>query len=157
MPRAGRNRLTTLDLDLVVDDHDDDHHRARTSRSRSRSTCTSLGVTGEQVPLDKLTDLTVTMPSPPGWTKYTNPNFSPGTEIIAKNNTYPTAMLVVFKLTGNFDVAEAIKHANVDAEMNKSFTKLNASNDDFNGFPSAMIEGSYDGADGSGCTPTTAS
>jgi hypothetical protein len=107
-----------------------------------------LGVTGEQVPLDKLTDLTVTLPKPPGWTKYANPNFSPGTEIIAKNNTYPTAMVVVLRLTGNFDVAEALKHASVDAEMNKSFTKLNSSNETFNGFPSAMIEGSYDAADG---------
>ena len=107
-----------------------------------------LGVTGEQVPLDKLTDLAVTLPKPPGWTKYANPNFSPGTTMIAKNNIYPTAMVVVLKLTGNFDVAEALKHASVDAEMNKSFTKLNSSNDTFDGFPSAMIEGSYDGADG---------
>lgn len=107
-----------------------------------------LGVTGEQVPLDKLTDLTVTLPKPPGWTKYANPNFSPGTEMIAKNNTYPTAMVVVLRLTGNFDVAEALKHASVDAEMNQNFTKLNSSNDTFDGFPSAMIEGSYDGADG---------
>jgi len=103
-----------------------------------------LGVTGEQVPLDKLTDLTVTLPKPPGWTKYSNPNFSPGTEMIAKNNTYPTAMVVVLKLTGNFDVAEALKHASVDAEMNQNFTKLNSSNEPFNGFPSSMIEGSYD-------------
>jgi len=103
-----------------------------------------LGVTGEQVPLDKLTDLTVTLPKPPGWTKYANPNFSPGTEMIAKNNTYPTAMVVVLRLTGNFDVAEALKHASVDAEMNQNFTKLNSSNDTFDGFPSAMIEGSYD-------------
>lgn len=107
-----------------------------------------LGVTGEQVPLDKLTDLTVTLPKPPGWTKYQNPNFSPGTEMIAKNNTYPTAMVVVLRLTGNFDVAEALTHANVDAEKSKNFTKLNASNDNFDGFPSAMIEGSYDAADG---------
>ena len=103
-----------------------------------------LGVTGEQVPLDKLTDLTVTLPKPPGWTKYANPNFSPGTEMIAKYNTYPTAMVVVLRLTGNFDVAEALKHASVDAEMNQNFTKLNSSNDTFDGFPSAMIEGSYD-------------
>jgi len=103
-----------------------------------------LGVTGEQVPLDKLTDLTVTLPKPTGWTKYANPNFSPGTTMIAKNNTYPTAMVVVLKLTGNFDVAEALKHASVDAEMNQNFTKLNSSNDTFDGFPSAMIEGSYD-------------
>ncbi|MGY4712431.1 LpqN/LpqT family lipoprotein [Mycolicibacterium sp. CBM1] len=102
-----------------------------------------VGVTGEQIPLDKLTDITVTLPRPKGWTKYANSNFSPGTEVIAKNNTYPTAMVIVFKLSGNFDVGEALKHAAVDAEMSQNFTKLNASDDDFDGFPSSMIEGSY--------------
>ena len=103
-----------------------------------------VGVTGEQIPLDKLTDITVTLPKPPGWTNYTNSNFSPGTEVIAKNNTYPTAMVIVFKLSGNFDVREALKHASADAEMSKNFTKLGASSNDFDGFPSSMIEGSYD-------------
>ena len=42
-----------------------------------------VGVTGEQIPLDKLTDIAVTLPRPPGWTKYNNSNFSPGTEVIA--------------------------------------------------------------------------
>lgn len=103
-----------------------------------------VGVTGQQVPLDKLTDLTVTLPRPPGWTKYSNPNFSPGTEAIAKNNTYPTAMVMVFKLDGNFDVSAALAHADDDAELSKNFTRLNYSNDDFGGFPSSMVEGSYD-------------
>ncbi len=105
---------------------------------------TSVGVTGQQVPLDKLTDITVTLPAPPGWTKYSNPNFSPGTVAIAKNNTYPTAMVMVFKLDGNFDVAEALKHASADAELSQNFTKLNFSDKDFMGFPSSMIEGTYD-------------
>jgi hypothetical protein len=50
----------------------------------------------------------------------------------------------VFKLDGNFDVAEALTHADDDAEMTKNFKRLNDSDADFNGFPSAMIEGSYD-------------
>ena len=103
-----------------------------------------VGVTGEQVPLDKLTDLTVTLPRLPGWTKYKNSNFSPGTEVIAKNNTYPTAMVMVFRLNGNFDVREALKHASADAEISQNFKKLNYSDADFDGFPSSMIEGSYD-------------
>ncbi len=104
----------------------------------------SVGVTGEQVPLDKLTDLTVTLPRLPGWTRYSNSNFSPGTEVIAKNNTYPTAMVMVFRLNGNFDVREALKHASADAEISQNFKKLNSSDADFDGFPSSMIEGSYD-------------
>ena len=102
-----------------------------------------VGVTGLQVPLDKLTDLTVTLPRPPGWTKYSNSNFSPGTESIAKNNTYPTALVMVFKLDGNFDVPAAMKHANDDAQLATGFVKLNSSEDDFMGFPSSMVEGSY--------------
>lgn len=104
----------------------------------------SMGVTGQQVPLNKLTDLTVKLPRPAGWTTYANPNFSPGTEAIARDNSYPTAMVMVFALDGNFDVPAALEHADADAELSKDFTRLNYSKDDFMGFPSSMIEGSYD-------------
>ncbi len=107
----------------------------------------SIGVTGQQIALDKLTDLTVTLPRPAGWSTYANPNFSPGTEAIAKGNNYPMAMVLVFALDGNFDVTAALKHADASAELSKNFTKLNSSADDFGGFPSSMIEGSYDLAD----------
>jgi hypothetical protein len=102
------------------------------------------GVTGEPVAPQKLTDLTVTMPQPKGWTQYNNPNFAPGTQVIAKNDTYPTAMVIVLKLTGNFDVGAAIQHGYADAEMSQNFKRLNASTDNWHGFPSSMIEGSYD-------------
>jgi hypothetical protein len=101
-------------------------------------------VTGAPVGPDKLTDLTVTVPSPPGWKPYFNPNLSPGTRTIAKGDTYPTAMLLVFTLDGNFDIAEALKHANGDALLSKDFKQLNASTANFRGFPSSMIEGTYD-------------
>jgi hypothetical protein len=102
------------------------------------------GVTGDPIAADKLTDLTVTMPRPKGWQKYTNPSLAPGTQVIAKGDTYPTAMLMVFKLSGDFDVNEAIKHGYADAELSQNFTRLNASTDNWHGFPSSMIEGSYD-------------
>lgn len=104
----------------------------------------SAGVTGQQIALDKLTDLTVTLPRPAGWTTYKNPNFSPGTEAIAKNNNYPTALLMVFKLDGNFDVPAALEHADGSAKISKNFAELNSSSADFKGFPSSMIEGTYD-------------
>ncbi len=104
----------------------------------------NAGVTGAPVAPDKLTDLTVTMPQPPGWKPYFNTNLAPGTRTIAKGDTYPTAMLLVFQLEGNFDVAEAMKHANGDALMSENFKQLNASTANFRGFPSSMIEGSYD-------------
>jgi len=102
------------------------------------------GVAGQTVPPDKLTDLTVSFPTPEGWQPYFNTNFAPGTRVIARGDTYPIAMLVVLKLTGQFDPREAVKHGYVDAEMSQNFKRLNASMDDFKGFPSAMIEGSYD-------------
>jgi hypothetical protein len=105
----------------------------------------SAGVVGQPVAPDKLTDLIVTMPSPKGWEQYSNPRFAPGTRVIAKGDTYPTAMLMVFQLSGgDFDAKKAIEHGNADAELSQNFTKLNASLDNFKGFPSSMIEGSYD-------------
>ena len=54
-------------------------------------------------------------------------------------------MLMVFQLTGgDFDVKRPSKHANADAELSQNFKQLNASTDDFQGFPSSMIEGTYD-------------
>ncbi|MCW2553123.1 MAG: hypothetical protein JWR13_770 [Mycobacterium sp.] len=103
-----------------------------------------IGITGAPVAPDKLTDLTVTVPEPPGWKPYFNPNLAPGTRTIAKGDTYPTAMLLVFQLDGNFDTKEALKHANGDAELSENFKQLNASTDNFRGFPSSMIEGTYD-------------
>jgi hypothetical protein len=104
----------------------------------------NIGVTGAPVAPDKLTDLTVVVPSPPGWKPYVNANLSPGTRTIARGDTYPTAMLLVFQLDGNFDPTEALKHADGDAKLSKDFKQLNASADNFRGFPSAMIEGTYD-------------
>jgi Probable lipoprotein LpqN len=103
------------------------------------------GVQGQPVAPDRLTDLTVTMPSPKGWEQYSNPSLAPGTRMIAKGDTYPTAMLMVFQLAGgDFDPAKAIQHGNADAQATENFKELNSSMDNFKGFPSSMIEGSYD-------------
>jgi hypothetical protein len=104
----------------------------------------AAGVNGLPVAPDRLTDLTVSMPTPAGWHDYTNPNMVAGTRTIAKGDTYPTAMLLVFQLSGDFDVNEALKHADADAELSQNFKKLDGSTDNFRGFPSSMIEGSYD-------------
>src|SRR6202021_2241042 len=42
----------------------------------------SSGVSGEPVAPDKLTDLTVSIPTPPGWHKADKPNIPPTTEAI---------------------------------------------------------------------------
>ena len=102
------------------------------------------GVSGEPVAPHTLTDLTVSIPTPAGWTKPTDAHVAPTTEVIAKGGSYPKAMLMVFRLTGNFDPAEAIKHGYADAELAQNFRRLDASLAPFHNFASAMIQGSYD-------------
>ena len=104
----------------------------------------SSGITGEAVAPDKLADLTVSIPTPPGWEKVEKPNMPPTTETIAKDGKLPTAMLLVLKLNGDFDPAELVKHGNADATLAENFKQLDQSGANFNGFPSSMIEGSYD-------------
>ena len=102
-------------------------------------------MTGVPVAPNALTDLTVSIPTPPGWAPVNNPKLPPTTEVISKGGKYPVAMLTVFKLQGaDFNAAEVVKHANADAQLVPNFTQLDASTADFNGFPSAMIQGSYD-------------
>jgi hypothetical protein len=102
------------------------------------------GVSGEPVAPDKLTDLTVSIPTPPGWEKVDKPNIAPTTETIAKAGKLPTAMLMVFKLDGDFDAADLVKHGNADSTLADNFKLLDQSGANFHGFPSSMIEGSYD-------------
>jgi len=101
-----------------------------------------IGVTGEPVTPNTLTDLTVSIPTPPGWVPHGDPKATPNAVMIAKGDKYPAAMLVVFRLRGDFNPADAIKHANADLPEN--FHQLDASTADFNGFPSSMVQGSYD-------------
>jgi hypothetical protein len=102
------------------------------------------GVTGRTVAPEKLPDLTVSIPTPPGWQPYPGTQFEPGTRVIAKGDTYPIAMLLAIELTGQFDPAEAITHGDDDARLSENFKELNASQENWRGMPSAMIEGTYD-------------
>lgn len=103
-----------------------------------------IGVTGHQVAPGSLPDLTVSIPTPPGWSPFTSPKIAKETVIISKGGKYPTARLVVFKLVGDFDPAQVIKHGNDDAQLFENFKQLDASAANYNGFPSSMIQGSYD-------------
>lgn len=104
------------------------------------------GVIGEPMTPDTLTGITVTLPIPQGWQKVEDPNLRDTYEVLRKpvdTGYQPTAMVIVMRLVGDFDVAEAMTHANTDAEMSEAWTGLNASTEDFDGQPSSMIEGSY--------------
>ncbi|MCW2664233.1 MAG: hypothetical protein JWP83_5385 [Mycobacterium sp.] len=104
----------------------------------------NIGVNGQQVAPGSVPDLNVSIPTPPGWSPFSNPNIAKETEIISRGGKYPTARLVVFKLRGDFDPAQVIKHGNDDAQLFENFKQLDASTANYNGFPSSMIQGSYD-------------
>jgi len=104
----------------------------------------NIGVNGQQVAPGSLPDLNVSIPTPPGWSPFSSPNIAKETVIISRDGKYPTARLVVFKLRGDFDPAQVIKHGNDDAELFENFKQLDASTDNYSGFPSSMIQGSYD-------------
>jgi hypothetical protein len=103
----------------------------------------SNGISGSPVEPSTLTDLTASIPTPPGWQRINRQNIPPTTELIAGADAFPNAMLVVFKLGGDFDAAELVKHGNDDARLAQNFKQLESSNADFHGFPSSMVEGSY--------------
>lgn len=103
-----------------------------------------IGVGQQPVAPDTLTDLTVSMPTPPGWAKYSSPAIPPTSEVITKDGPYPNAMLIVVKLYGEFDPREVVKHGNADAVLAQNFKQLDASDADFHGFPSSMMQSSYD-------------
>jgi hypothetical protein len=103
----------------------------------------SNGVSGSPVEPGTLTDMTVSIPTPPGWQRINRPNIPTTTELIARADAFPNAMLIVFKLGGDFDATEVVKHGNDDARLAENFKQLESSSADFHGFPSSMIEGSY--------------
>jgi hypothetical protein len=103
----------------------------------------SNGVSGSPVAPDQVPELTISLPIPAGWQKVNRVNIPQTTELIAKADSFPNAMLIVFKLGGEFDPKELVKHGNDDARLAQNFRQLESSNADFHGFPSSMIEGSY--------------
>lgn len=60
------------------------------------------------------------------------------------NSVYTSnAQLVVYRLIGDFDPAEAITHGYIDSQKLLAWQTTNASMANFDGFPSSIIEGTY--------------
>ena len=91
--------------------------------------------------------LNIVLPLPAGWTKVPDPNVPDAFAVIADRTSTdlytPNAQVVVYKLVGNFDPKEAISHGYVDSQQQLGWRTTDMSLADFNGFPSAFIEGSY--------------
>ncbi|MGV0625175.1 LpqN/LpqT family lipoprotein [Mycolicibacter minnesotensis] len=93
----------------------------------------------------------ITVPMPTGWTHVPDPNVPDAFVVIADRrggSLYtPNAQVVVYRLNGQFDPKAAITHGFIDSQTLMAWQTTNASLDDFNGFPSAVIEGTYRDAD----------
>ncbi|KLO28671.1 LpqN/LpqT family lipoprotein [Mycobacterium haemophilum] len=91
--------------------------------------------------------LDITLPVPTRWTQVPDPNVPDAFAVIADrlgNSLYTSnAQVVVYQLVGNFDPKEAITHGFVDAQQLFAWQTTNASQADFEGFPSSIIEGTY--------------
>ncbi|MUL82940.1 MULTISPECIES: LpqN/LpqT family lipoprotein [unclassified Mycolicibacterium] len=91
--------------------------------------------------------LSIVLPLPSGWTKVPDPNVPDAFAVIADRTSTdlytPNAQVVVYKLVGNFDPAEAISHGYVDTQQSQNWRPTDMAMGDFNGFPAAFIEGSY--------------
>ncbi|KAA1249003.1 hypothetical protein F0Q45_17565 [Mycobacterium simiae] len=92
--------------------------------------------------------LDIVLPMPPRWTPVPDPNVPDAFAVIADrvggSSIYTSnAQVVVYKLVGNFDPAEAITHSFADSQQLLAWQTTNASMASFNGFPSAIIEGTY--------------
>lgn len=98
----------------------------------------------EQVAPDSLPDLTVSIPTPKGWSARKNPKLPTLTEVIGKGERYPSAILTVLRLNGDVNAADVIKYGINDAGPAKNFRVLDSSTADFHGFPSGMVQGSHD-------------
>jgi hypothetical protein len=93
------------------------------------------------------TALNIVLPMPVGWSQVPDPNVPDAFAVIADRNSgdlyTPNAQVVVYKLVGDFDPREAISHGLVDSQQLPGWRSIDASLAEFNGFPSAFIEGSY--------------
>ncbi|OBK48031.1 LpqN/LpqT family lipoprotein [Mycobacterium kubicae] len=92
--------------------------------------------------------LDITLPVPPRWTQVPDPNVPDAFVVIADrvggNSIYTSnAQIVVYKLVGDFDPAEAISHGYVDSQQLLGWQTTNASMANLGNFPSSVIEGTY--------------
>lgn len=101
----------------------------------------TIGVTGAPAPVAGTNGLTVTVPIPAGWNRYTDPIFGTGVDYVSRGDTTnPSVQLMAIKLDGDFDPRDALRHATTDA-LPPGTTDAVESFDDYQGFPSMMAQG----------------
>jgi Probable lipoprotein LpqN len=92
--------------------------------------------------------LNIVLPVPPGWSQVPDPNVPDAFAVLADrvggDGIYTSnAQVIVYKLVGEFDPKEAITHGYIDSQQLPAWRTTDASLADFDGMPSARIEGTY--------------
>ncbi len=106
------------------------------------------GVTMEPQKAAGFTALNIVLPVPAGWSLVPDPNVPDAFTVIADRKGgdalyTPNAQLTVYKLVGDFDPREAISHGLIDSQLLPSWQSTNAALEEFGGFPSSEIAGTY--------------
>lgn len=94
------------------------------------------------------TALNIVLPRPTGWTQVPDPNVPDAFAVIADrvggDGLYTSnAQVVVYKLVGDFDAREAIRHGFVDSQQLTAWRATGGSIADVGGVPTSIIEGTY--------------
>jgi Probable lipoprotein LpqN len=92
--------------------------------------------------------LNIVLPVPRGWSQVPDPNVPDAFAVLADrvggDGIYTSnAQVIVYKLVGDFDPKEAITHGYIDSQQLPAWRATDASLADFDGMPSALIEGTY--------------
>jgi hypothetical protein len=92
--------------------------------------------------------LNIVLPVPQGWSQVPDPNVPDAFAVLADrvggDGIYTSnAQVIVYKLVGDFDPKEAITHGYIDSQQLPAWRTTDASLADFDGMPSARIEGTY--------------
>jgi hypothetical protein len=113
-----------------------------------RDYLSSVNVQMEPQTAGNFTALTIVLPRPTGWTQVPDPNVTDAFAVIADrvggDGLYSSnAQVVVYKLLGDFDAREAIRHGFVDSQQLTAWRATGGSIAEINGVPTSVIEGTY--------------
>ncbi|QIV82011.1 LpqN/LpqT family lipoprotein [Mycolicibacterium frederiksbergense] len=94
------------------------------------------------------TALNIVLPRPTGWTQVPDPNVPDAFAVIADrvggDGLYTSnAQVVVYKLVGDFDPREAIRHGFVDSQQLTAWRATGGSIAEIGGVPTSIIEGTF--------------
>lgn len=94
------------------------------------------------------TALNIVLPRPTGWTQVPDPNVPDAFAVIADrvggDGLYTSnAQVLVYKLVGNFDPREAIRHGFVDSQQLTAWRATGGSIAEIGGVPTSIIEGTF--------------